>query len=240
MTDVLPVLSVAVRLQRKDFLLDVAFEGGSGITALVGPSGSGKTTILNIIAGTLRPDSGCVAVSGGVLTDVEKCIFVPCHRRRVGFVFQDAQLFPHLTVEQNIKFGRWFTSADNGGPPLDVVTRELGIAGLLKRRPATLSGGEKQRVALARALLSSPRILLMDEPLSGVDDARRNEIMALIERVRDEFGIPIVYVTHSRNEVQRLATRVVRLEAGRVVSVGSAADLPEVGAGLGNSGFAST
>jgi molybdate transport system ATP-binding protein len=229
MMDVLPVLSVAVRLQRKDFLLDVAFEGGSGITALVGPSGSGKTTILNIIA-----------VSGGVLTDVEKRIFVPCHRRRVGFVFQDAQLFPHLTVERNIKFGRWFTSADNGGPPLDVVTRELGIAGLLKRRPATLSGGEKQRVALARALLSSPRILLMDEPLSGVDDARRNEIMGLIERVRDEFGIPIVYVTHSRNEVQRLATRVVRLEAGRVVSVGNAADLPEVGAGLGNNGFAST
>lgn len=227
MTVVPPPLSVKVRQKRNDFLLDVAFEGGPGVTALFGPSGSGKTTILNIIAGTLRPDTGSVAVSGRVLTDIEKRIFVPCHRRRVGFVFQDAQLFPHLTVEQNIKFGRWFTSTDNGGPPLDVVIRELGIGGLLKRRPATLSGGEKQRVALARALLSSPRILLMDEPLSGVDDARRNEIMGLIERVRDEFQIPIVYVTHTRNEVRRLATRVIRLEAGRVVAVGRAAELAD-------------
>lgn len=240
MTDVAPSLSVNVRQQRKDFLLDVAFEAGSGITALVGPSGSGKTTILNIIAGTLRPDAGRVTVSGRVLTDVEERIFVPCHRRRVGFVFQDAQLFPHLTVEQNIKFGRWFTSAHADGPPVDVVTRELGIGGLLKRRPATLSGGERQRVALARALLSSPQILLMDEPLSGVDDARRNEIMGLIERVRDEFGIPIVYVTHSRSEVQRLASRVVRLEAGRVAAVGSVAELPGDGALKSRSDFAST
>ena len=228
MTDMPLPLSVKVRQQRNDFLLDVAFEGGSGITALFGPSGSGKTTILNIIAGTLQPDAGYVAVSSHVLTDTQADIFVPCHRRRVGFVFQDAQLFPHLTVEQNIKFGRWFVSMHGDGPPLDVVTRELGIGGLLKRRPATLSGGEKQRVALARALLSSPRILLMDEPLSGVDDARRNEIMGLIERVRDEFRIPIVYVTHTRDEVRRLATRVVRLKAGRVEAVGSAAELPDV------------
>ena len=228
MTDMPLPLSVKVRQQRNDFLLDVAFDGGSGITALFGPSGSGKTTILNIIAGTLRPDAGYVAVSSHVLTDTQADIFVPCHRRRVGFVFQDAQLFPHLTVEQNIKFGRWFVSMHGDGPPLDVVTRELGIGGLLKRRPATLSGGEKQRVALARALLSSPRILLMDEPLSGVDDARRNEIMGLIERVRDEFRIPIVYVTHTRDEVRRLATRVVRLKAGRVEAVGSAAELPDV------------
>lgn len=240
MTGAAPSLSLNVRQQRKDFLLDVAFEAGSGITALVGPSGSGKTTILNIIAGTLRPDAGRVVVSGRVLTDVAQRIFVPCHRRRVGFVFQDAQLFPHLTVEQNIKFGRWFRSAQADGPAVDVVTRELGIGGLLNRRPATLSGGEKQRVALARALLSSPQILLMDEPLSGVDDARRNEIMGLIEHVRDEFRVPIVYVTHSRNEVQRLASRVVRLEAGRVASIGSAADLPGDDASKRKSDFAST
>lgn len=227
MTDMPPPLSVKVRQQRNDFLLDVAFEGDSGITALFGPSGSGKTTILNIIAGTLRPDAGYVAVSGHVLTDTQAGVFVPCHRRRVGFVFQDAQLFPHLTVEQNIKFGRWFVSTSDEGPPLDVVIRELGIAGLLKRRPATLSGGEKQRVALARALLSSPRILLMDEPLSGVDDARRNEIMGLIERVRDEFRIPIVYVTHTRSEVRRLATRVIRLKEGRVEAISGAAELPD-------------
>lgn len=227
MTDMLPSLNVKLRQRRNDFLLDAAFEGGPGITALFGPSGSGKTTILNIIAGTLRPDAGYVAVSGHVLTDTEAGVFVPCHRRRVGFVFQDAQLFPHLTVEQNIRFGRWFVSKSDGSPPLDVVIRELGIGGLLKRRPATLSGGEKQRVALARALLSSPRILLMDEPLSGVDDTRRNEIMGLIERVRDEFRIPIVYVTHTRDEVRRLATRVIRLKGGRVEAVGSAADLPD-------------
>jgi molybdate transport system ATP-binding protein len=132
-----------------------------------------------------------------------------------------------MTVEQNIKFGRWFVAQDSGSPPLDVVTREIGIADLLKRRPATLSGGEKQRVALARAILSSPRILLMDEPLSGVDDARRNEIMGLIERVRDDFKIPIVYVTHTRDEVRRLATKVIRLKAGGVESIGNAAELAD-------------
>jgi molybdate transport system ATP-binding protein len=145
----------------------------------------------------------------------------------VGFVFQDAQLFPHLTVGQNIRFGRWFTPADDSAPRQDLVTGVLGIDGLLKRRPPTLSGGEKQRVALARALLASPRILLMDEPLSGLDDARRNEIMTLIERIRDEFSIPIVYVTHTRGEVRRLATRVVHLKHGHVEATKHAADLPD-------------
>jgi len=227
MTSVPPPLSVSVRLRRNDFLLDAAFESGPGITALFGPSGSGKTTILNLIAGMVRPDRGSIVVAGRVLTDTEARIFVPSHKRRVGFVFQDAQLFPHLSVEQNIKFGRWFVRTDAGSPPLDAVVRELGIEGLLRRRPSTLSGGERQRVALARALVSSPRLLLMDEPLAGVDDARRNEIMGLIERVRDEFRIPIVYVTHTRDEVRRLATRVIRLKAGRVEAVESAADLPD-------------
>jgi molybdate transport system ATP-binding protein len=213
------------RQRRDDFVLDVAFEGGPGVTALFGPSGAGKTTILNIIAGTQRPDSGYVAIAGRIVTDTNAGIFLPAHKRRVGFVFQDAQLFPHLTVEQNVKFGRWFTRANDNAPPLDLVTRVLGIGHLLKRRPATLSGGEKQRVALARALLSAPRILLMDEPLSGLDDARRNEIMGLIERVRDEFKIPMIYVTHTREEVRRLATRVVRIKAGRVESIGDAGEL---------------
>ena len=140
-------------------------------------------------------------------------------------VFQDAQLFPHLTVEQNIKFGRWFTPSEEGALPIDLVVDVLGIANLLKRRPAMLSGGEKQRVALARALLSSPRILLMDEPLSGLDDARRLEIMSLIERVRDEFSVPIIYVTHTRDEVRRLASRVVQMDAGSVVAIGTTAEL---------------
>jgi len=225
MTSMLPSITFRARQRRGDFVLDVAFEGGPGLTALFGPSGAGKTAILNIIAGTQRPDTGLVVVCGRILTDTDARIYLPPHKRRVGLVFQDAQLFPHLTVEQNIKFGRWFTRADNTAPPLDLVTSVLGIGHLLKRRPATLSGGEKQRVALARALLSAPRILLMDEPLSGLDDARRIEIMGLIERVRDEFKIPIIYVTHTRDEVRRLATRVVRLNAGRVEAIGKAGDL---------------
>lgn len=225
MTSMLPSITFRARQRRGDFVLDVAFEGGPGLTALFGPSGAGKTAILNIIAGTQRPDAGLVVVCGRILTDTDAGTYLPPHKRRVGLVFQDAQLFPHLTVEQNIKFGRWFTRADNTAPPLDLVTSVLGIGHLLKRRPATLSGGEKQRVALARALLSAPRILLMDEPLSGLDDARRIEIMGLIERVRDEFKIPIIYVTHTRDEVRRLATRVVRLNAGRVEAIGKAGDL---------------
>ncbi len=225
MTDPSPTLSVRARERRGDFVLDVAFEGDPGLTALFGPSGSGKTTVLNLIAGLQRPDQGRIVVAGAVLTDTDARIFVSPHRRRVGFVFQDAQLFPHLTVKQNISFGRWFTPPAGDALPMDVVVDVLGIGDLLKRRPATLSGGEKQRVALARALLSSPRILLMDEPLAGLDDERRSEIMGLIEGVRDEFRVPMVYVTHARDEVRRLASRVVHLEAGRVVAVGTAADL---------------
>ena len=225
MTDVARALSVRAFQKRGDFTLDVAFESDSPLTALFGPSGSGKTAVLNLIAGVQRPDRGRIVVAGHVLTDTEARIFVPPHRRRVGFVFQDAQLFPHLTVEQNIKFGQWFTRTGRYGLPLDVIVDVLGIASLQKRRPATLSGGEKHRVALARALLSSPRILLMDEPLAGLDDARRDEIMSLIERIRDEFAVPIVYVTHSVDEVRRLASRVVRIVAGRVTAAGAAAEV---------------
>jgi len=228
MTNMPPPFSVRARLKRSHFSIDVTFDGSPGLTALFGHSGSGKTTILNMIAGTQRPDSGLITVDGRTLTDTEAGIFVPPHRRRVGFVFQDAQLFPHLTVGQNIRFGRWFTPAEDTAPREDLVTGVLGIDGLLRRRPATLSGGEKQRVALARALLSSPRILLMDEPLSGLDDARRNEIMTLIERVRDDFAIPIVYVTHTRDEVRRLANRIVRLKDGHVEATTSAYDLPDI------------
>jgi molybdate transport system ATP-binding protein len=220
-----PLLSVRALQKRPDFTLDVGFESDSALTALFGPSGSGKTTILNMIAGVLRPDRGRITVAGNVLTDTEARIFVPMHRRRVGVVFQDAQLFPHLTVQQNIRFGQWFTRTKDHGLPLEVIVEVLGIGSLMRRRPATLSGGERHRVALARALLSSPRVLLMDEPLAALDDARRSEIMSLIERIRDEFAVPIVYVTHNVEEVRRLASRVVRINAGRVVATGTA---PEV------------
>ncbi len=220
-----PALSVTAFQKRNGFTLDVAFESDSPLTALFGPSGAGKTSVLNMIAGVHRPEKGRIAVAGHVLTDTESRIFVPPHRRRIGLVFQDAQLFPHLTVEQNIKFGQWFTRGEKSALPLDVIVGVLGIGSLLKRRPATLSGGEKHRVALARALLSSPRILLMDEPLSGLDDARRDEIMTLIEQVRDEFSVPIVFITHNLEEVRRLASRVIRIVAGRVIAVGSPAEV---------------
>jgi molybdate transport system ATP-binding protein len=217
-------LSVNATSRNGSFTLDVAFEVDGGITALFGPSGAGKTSVLNMIAGVRRPDSGRIVIVGHTVVDTKERIFVPSCKRRVGVVFQDAQLFPHLTVEQNIKFGRWFRSGEST-LPIGLVTDVLGISGLLRRRPAMLSGGEKQRVALARALLSAPRILLMDEPLSGLDDARRDEIMGLIEKVRDEFAIPIIYVTHSRDEVRRLASCVVQLESGRVTAVGTTASL---------------
>ena len=203
----------------------MAFEGVPGVTALFGPSGAGKTTVLDVIAGVRRPKTGRIAIAGHTVVDTDAGIYVPAHKRRTGMVFQDAQLFPHLTVEQNIKFGRWFTPSEAGALPIELVVDVLGISKLLKRRPAMLSGGERQRVALARALLSSPRLLLMDEPLSGLDDARRLEIMILIERVRDEFAVPIIYVTHTREEVKRLASRVVQMDAGRVVAVGTPVEL---------------
>jgi molybdate transport system ATP-binding protein len=225
MTSSKPALSVWAFQKRNGFTLDVTFESDSRLTALFGPSGSGKSSVLNMIAGVLRPDKGRIDVTGHVLTDTEHRIFVPPHLRRVGVVFQDAQLFPHLTVEQNIKFGQWFRRGEATGLPQDVIVEVLGIGHLLKRRPATLSGGEKHRVAIARALQSSPRILLMDEPLSGLDDERRKEIMSLIERVRDEFAVPIVYVTHNVEEVRRLASRVIRITDGRVTAEGSPAEV---------------
>ncbi|HPG89764.1 MAG TPA: ATP-binding cassette domain-containing protein [Hyphomicrobium sp.] len=211
-------------LDRQDFQLNAAFVADRGITALFGPSGSGKSTILALIAGLLKPSRGRITLGDRVLTDTQHGIFVATHRRRAGLVFQDAQLFPHLTVAQNLKFAQWFAPKTENGLSLASVAEVLGLTGLLDRRTPGLSGGEKQRVALARALLSGPEILLLDEPLASLDDARRAEILPFIEGMRDEFGIPILYVTHAAAEVQRLAARVVKLESGRVVWSGDPKD----------------
>jgi molybdate transport system ATP-binding protein len=208
-------LEVACTTALGGFTLDARFAAGPGITVLFGPSGAGKTTLLHLIAGLLRPDRGRIVLDGDVLTDTAEHIFVPPHQRRVGLVFQDAQLFPHLTVAQNLSFGSWFAPQSNGLSRTHVI-EVLGIGDLLQRRPARLSGGEKSRVALARALLSSPRLLLMDEPLSGLDDGKRQAILPLIESVRDEFGVPMLYVTHSTDEAQRLANRIITIDRGRV------------------------
>jgi molybdate transport system ATP-binding protein len=215
------VLTVDCGVTLGDFALDVQFTAGPGITVLFGPSGAGKTTILSLVAGLIRPDRGRIVLDGDVLADAAAGVFVPAHQRRIGLVFQDAQLFPHLTVAQNLAFGGWFNPRSNG-LRAETVVDVLGIGHLLERRPARLSGGEKSRVALARALLSSPRFLLMDEPLSALDEEKRQAILPLVERVRDEFGVPMLYVTHAREEAVRLAQRVVRVDHGRVVADGAA------------------
>jgi molybdate transport system ATP-binding protein len=214
-------LDVAIAHRLSAFRLEAGFRSEGGLTALFGPSGSGKTTVVNVIAGLVRPDRARIEVDGEVLVDTARNIFVPPHRRHLGYVFQEPRLFPHLTVRQNLLYGRWFRKFTDRRAALDQVVDVLGIEPLLHRRPARLSGGEKQRVAIGRAWLASPRLLLMDEPLSSLDAARKDEILPYIERLRDESRIPIVYVSHAVAEVARLATQVVLLEDGRVSSVGT-------------------
>ena len=208
------------RLKRNGFALDARFTSDDALLALFGPSGSGKSTVLHLIAGLVRPDEGRISVGGRTLVDAAQGIFVPKHKRRVGLVFQDAQLFPHMSVEQNLRFGSRFAPGDGRQIPFDAVVGTLQIAHLLTRRTPALSGGEKQRVALGRALLAGSEILLLDEPLASLDDARKAEIVGLIARVRDEFAIPIVYVSHAASEVRRLAGCVVLLDGGRLIAQG--------------------
>lgn len=218
-------LSVAVRHRLGALDLDVVFEARGRLTALYGPSGSGKTSVVNVIAGLLAADEARVTVDGRVLTDTENGLATPAHRRRIGYVFQDARLFPHLTVATNLGYGRWFAPKRERYVDPDQVIDLLGLGALLGRRPGDLSGGERQRVAIGRALNASPRLLLMDEPLASLDDARKEEIVPYIERLRDELHIPIVYVSHALPEVVRLATDMVVLADGKSVAAGPARDV---------------
>lgn len=219
------LIEVQVRRRVGDFTLDAGFRSDARLTALFGRSGAGKTTVINMIAGLIRPDAGRVAVKGEVLVDVERGIFTPKHRRRIGYVFQDARLFPHLSVRQNLLYGRWFARRESGGMDLDQVVALLGLEALLQRRPEGLSGGEKQRVAIGRALLARPRLLLMDEPFAALDETRKNEIFPYMERLRDETDTPIVYVSHALREVTRLAGSMVLMDQGKVTAVGAPASL---------------
>ncbi len=219
-------LDLDIEHERGTFHLSARFASQPGVTALFGRSGSGKTTLINIVAGLIRPRSGRVMVDGQTLVDTERGVFVPAHRRRVGYVFQDSRLFPHLSVRQNLLYGRWFAKGGDGAAgDFDQVLQLLGIDRLIDRDPRTLSGGEGQRVAIGRALLARPRVLLMDEPLASLDEARRAEIMPYLERLRDEAGVPILYVSHSVAEVARLATTVVVLGDGKVTAVGPVLDI---------------
>jgi molybdate transport system ATP-binding protein len=219
------MIAVDVTHRLGDFALDAAFESNGRLTALFGPSGSGKTTLVNLIAGLIRPDRGRIEVDSRVLADTDARLVLPAHRRRIGYVFQDARLFPHLTVKQNLGYGRFFAPRGDRYVETGPVVDLLGIGHLLDRRPDRLSGGEKQRVAIGRALLASPRLILMDEPLASLDEARKAEILPYVERLRDEAGIPIVYVSHSVAEVSRLATDVVVLREGRVAAFGPTASI---------------
>jgi molybdate transport system ATP-binding protein len=207
--------------------LEARFRAAGGVTALFGRSGAGKTSVVNAIAGLLRPSRGRIVLDGRVLFDAARGIDVPRHRRRVGYVFQEARLFPHLTVRRNLLYGRWFTphGERHRGGSLAEVVELLGLSGLLERRPGTLSGGERQRVAIGRALLASPRLLLMDEPLASLDHARKDEILPYLERLRGEAGVPIVYVSHALDEVARLADTMVVLAQGRVAAVGPVGEI---------------
>jgi molybdate transport system ATP-binding protein len=219
------ILDVDIRHDQGPFMLQARFQSEGGLTALFGPSGSGKTTLVNAIGGLIRPSHGRIAAMGRVLVDTEQGIFVPKHRRRIGYVFQEGRLFPHLNVRQNLLFGRWFTPKHERIASFDKVVALLGIGHLLDRWPSTLSGGEKQRVAIGRALLADPQFLLMDEPLASLDEARKAEIYPYIERLRDEGGIPIILVSHSVAEIARLATSVVVLSHGQVAASGQASDI---------------
>ena len=213
-------LAIDIRHKLGEFLLDARFETGSGLIALFGRSGSGKTSIVNVIAGLIHPDQGSVTMDGIVLVDTARGVFVPRHKRRIGYVFQEGRLFPHLTVRQNLLYGRWFAPQGDRRDDLDRIVDLLGIDGVLERRPGRLSGGEKQRVAIGRALLANPRLLLMDEPLASLDESRKAEILPYIERLRDQSKIPIVYVSHSVAEVTRLASTIVLVSDGKVAAVG--------------------
>jgi molybdate transport system ATP-binding protein len=219
------MISVRVKKRLGTFQLNAAFEGGSGVTVLFGASGAGKSSILSAVAGVLRPDSGHVRLGPDLLFDKDKGVDVPLERRRVGWVFQDGRLFPHLSVEGNLRFGQKRARGVPQPIAFDQVVEMLGIEGLLDRRLQTLSGGEAQRVAIGRALLSQPQLLLMDEPLASLDDFRKAEILAFIERATNAFAIPILYVTHSRDEALRLAERIVVVQDGEVVVSGPPRDV---------------
>jgi molybdate transport system ATP-binding protein len=214
------VLAVDVEKQLGALQLKVQFQAAGGATALFGPSGAGKTSLVNMIAGLLAPDRGCITLNGTILFASAKRISVPPHRRRIGYVFQEGRLFPHLNVRQNLDYGRRMSGRSRDGAEFERIVALLGITHLLVRRPRMLSGGERQRVAIGRALLMQPRLLLLDEPLASLDAGHKNEILPYLMRLRDEAGIPMVYVSHIAAEVRQIATTVVRLDEGRVAAAG--------------------
>ncbi len=230
-------LHVALRHRFPGIAIDMDFTVPTpGVTALFGPSGAGKSTVIAAVAGLLRPDRGLIRLDGQTLADTEQGLWLPPERRRIGLVFQDARLFPHMSVATNLRYGLRRAGRDDpsraaraGDIRLDDVVALLGIGTLLPRRPRTLSGGERQRVAIGRALLAQPRLLLMDEPLASLDEARKAEILPYLARLKTALRLPVLYVTHAMDEVARLADHLVLIEAGRVAAAGPLAELATQG-----------
>ena len=215
------MLAVDVEKKLGDFSVAATFEAADGVTALFGPSGSGKTSIVSMVAGLVTPDRGRIMCNGTVLFDSARRVCVSPHRRGIGYVFQDGRLFPHMTVAQNLDYGRRMYRIPADADERERVVTLLDIARLLDRRPGKLSGGERQRVAIGRALLMRPRLLLLDEPLASLDAARKREIFPYLLRLRDET-VPMIYVSHNAAELRRIATTIVRIDDGRVSGVGGA------------------
>ena len=213
------MLAVDVEKKLGDFSVAATFEAADGVTALFGPSGSGKTSIVSMVAGLVTPDRGRIVCNGTVLFDSARRVCVSPHRRGIGYVFQDGRLFPHMTVAQNLDYGRRMYRIPADADESERVIALLDIARLLDRRPGKLSGGERQRVAIGRALLMRPHLLLLDEPLASLDQARKREIFPYLLRLRDET-VPMIYVSHNAGELRRIATTIVRIDDGRVSGVG--------------------
>jgi molybdate transport system ATP-binding protein len=214
------MLALDVEKRLGEFFIRARFESAGGVTALFGASGAGKTTLVNMIAGLIAPDRGRITLDHAALFDSSAAIDVPVHRRRIGYVFQEGRLFPHLSVAANLDYGRRMHGLVRDPAELARIVNLLDIGTLLDRRPGRLSGGERQRVAVGRALLMRPRLLLLDEPLASLDETRKREILPYLERLRDDARVPMVYVSHNASELSRLATSVVWLNAGQVVALG--------------------
>jgi molybdate transport system ATP-binding protein len=226
------VLTVEVEKTLGEFSIKARFASEGGATALYGASGAGKTSLVNMIAGLLRPDRGRIVLDGEVLFDDAARTEAPAWRRRIGYVFQEGRLFPHLSVKRNLDYGRWMGGHAADPAAFGHVVDLLDIGHLLDRRPGKLSGGERQRVAVGRTLLMRPRLLLLDEPLASLDAKRKAEILPYLQRLRDEAKVPMIYVSHDAAEVKRIATRVVRLDGGRVISTGGVELLDETPADM--------
>ncbi|HEY9276829.1 MAG TPA: molybdenum ABC transporter ATP-binding protein [Methylotenera sp.] len=210
------MIEVQARFKRPNFELDASLQLDHRVTAIFGPSGSGKSTLLGVIAGIIKPDSGRIVVNGECLFDSQKRINKPIHARRIGLVFQDGRLFPHLNVEQNLTYALNFIPRDPQRFNSEQIVQLLEIGPLLQQRPHQLSGGEKQRVALGRALLSSPRLLMLDEPLASLDDRLKNQILPFLKLIADEINIPMIYISHSKKEIMQITDNLINIKSGQI------------------------